>query len=50
LEVAEQANTARRKNGDRDGWETFDGGAEAEASVTEKAEWNAFDDMDWGDL
>ena len=30
------------------GWTILDGGATAEKSVTEKEEWDAFDDMDWG--
>ena len=30
------------------GWTILDGGVAAETSVTEKPEYDAFDDMDWG--
>ena len=28
-------------------WTILDGGVSTEKSVTEKGEWDAFDDMDW---
>ena len=31
-------------------WTILDGGVAAETSVTEKPEYDAFDDMDWGSL
>ena len=31
-----------------EGWTILDGGVTAETSVTEKPEYDAFDDMDWG--
>jgi len=59
-EVAARANAARaaRARGDgREGegvagsnWTIMDGGVTTERSVTEKAAWDAFDDMDWGDV
>ena len=48
-------NGGRATLGGRDGgggnqWTVMDGGATTERSVTEKKEWDAFDDMDWGDI
>lgn len=31
-------------------WTILDGGVTTEQSVTDKQEWDAFDDMDWGEL
>jgi protein-disulfide isomerase len=31
-------------------WTILDGGVSTEKSVTENGEWDAFDDMDWGDV
>ena len=46
-----EADTAERVAsgaGGGSGWTILDGGVTTEKSVTEKDEWAAFDDMDWG--
>ena len=60
ISPAERAERARRRRdadtaervasgaGGGSGWTILDGGATTEKSVTEKDEWAAFDDMDWG--
>lgn len=65
VEAAARANAARAAAADAAGggawdggggggwggqWTILDGGATTEKSVTEKTEWDAFDDMDWGDI
>ena len=42
------SNPSSRENAFAGGWTILDGGVAAEASVTEKPEYDAFDDMDWG--
>ena len=56
-EVAARANASARAAAatDRGGtgsshWTILDGGVTTEQSVTQKKEWDAFDDMDWGDI
>ena len=65
-EVAARANAARKAEAEEevlrgwdDGggggvssnqWTILDGGVTTEKSVTEKKEWDAFDDIDWGDF
>ena len=46
------ADAARRGDAasNAGGWTILDGGVAAETSVTEKPEYDAFDDMDWGSL
>ena len=39
---------ASRAASNAGGWTILDGGVAAETSVTEKPEYDAFDDMDWG--
>ena len=46
------ADAARRGDAasNAGGWTILDGGVAAETSVTEKPEYDAFDDMEWGSL